>query len=135
VAMVRFHRKWTSTTSLQKLAPVETSPGPSITSDEQIASYVANSAGATEGHSCGTAAMMPRKLGGVVSPELLVYGVTGLSVGDVSIIPMIPATHTCATVYAIAEKVSGMLYLEGGGLTRILRQLILLKQERSEREA
>ena len=49
--------------------------------------------------------MMPRHLGGVVSAELLVYGVTGLSVADSSIQPLIPGAHICATVYAVAEKV------------------------------
>jgi len=106
VSMVKFYRKWILTPSLQTLAPVETSPGTNITSDADIAAYVSNNMGSTEGHSCGTAAMMPRDLGGVVSPDLLVYGVSGLSIGDISIIPMIPGTHTCATVYAISEKVS-----------------------------
>ncbi len=32
-----------------------------------------------------------------------------LSVGDISIVPMIPATHTCSTVYAISEKVSALI--------------------------
>ena len=50
--------------------------------------------------------MAPRELGGVVDPNLLVYGVTGLSVADSSIQPMIPGAHICATVYAVAERVS-----------------------------
>lgn len=37
--------------------------------------------------------MMPEKLWGCISDKLLVYGVEGLSVGDASIIPMIPAAH------------------------------------------
>jgi len=60
----------------------------------------------TENHHAGTAAMLPRDLGGVVDPELKVYGVQGLRVVDASVMPMIPATHLQATVYAIAEKVS-----------------------------
>ncbi len=42
-----------------------------------------------------------RALAGVMSPSLTVYGVTGLSVGGISITPMVPATHARATVYAI----------------------------------
>ena len=49
--------------------------------------------------------MMPEHFGGLVDAELLVHGVSGLSVVDASIMPMIPATHLSATVYAVAEKV------------------------------
>ena len=34
------------------------------------------------------------------------HGVEGLSVVDASIMPLAPATHLDATVYAVAEKVS-----------------------------
>jgi hypothetical protein len=108
VAMVKFYRKWMAAPSMQTLGPVEQSPGTTITTDQQIATWVTGSMGATTAHSCGTAAMMPRDIGGTVGPDLLVYGVTGLSVGDISLIPLIPATHTCATVYAIAEKVRSL---------------------------
>ena len=50
--------------------------------------------------------MMPRERGGVVAPDLKVYGVQGLRVVDASIMPLIPSAHTSATVYAAAEKVS-----------------------------
>ena len=49
--------------------------------------------------------MMPLDLGGVVDSELRVHGVKRLTIVDSSIIPLIPSTHLCATVYAIAEKV------------------------------
>lgn len=49
--------------------------------------------------------MQPRKLGGVVSPRLEVYGVEGLRIVDASVMPLIPGTHLQATVYAVAEKV------------------------------
>jgi choline dehydrogenase-like flavoprotein len=34
-----------------------------------------------------------------------VHGISHLSVADASIMPMIPAAHLSATVYAVAEKV------------------------------
>ncbi|EEU43169.1 uncharacterized protein NECHADRAFT_46494 [Fusarium vanettenii 77-13-4] len=60
----------------------------------------------TERHPSGTVAMMPRDLGGVVDPELRVYGTCNLRVADASIMPLIPSAHLQAVVYAIAEKVS-----------------------------
>ncbi|KAF9032619.1 hypothetical protein BJ165DRAFT_1568401 [Panaeolus papilionaceus] len=109
VAVVKFTRRWFAAPSHQQLTPVESSPGTSVSSDAQIATWAASSMTPSTAHSCGTSAMQPRDQAGVVSPELLVYGVTGLSVGDISIIPMIPGTHTCATVYAIAEKAANLI--------------------------
>jgi choline dehydrogenase-like flavoprotein len=53
--------------------------------------------------------MMPLELGGVVSDQLLVYGVKQLSIVDASIIPLIPVTHLQATTYAIAEKAADLI--------------------------
>jgi len=81
--------------------------------------------------------------------ELTVYGVTGLSIGDASIMPIVPgmrfeeygkapflmfacsAAHTCATVYAIAEKVRSRVSLFGDKmLINRTRQPILSKVRR-----
>lgn len=64
---------------------------------------------ASNGHSIGTAALMPRELGGVVDNQLKVYGTLGLSVADTSIIPLIPGTHTQTTAYAIGEKAADII--------------------------
>ncbi|KAH9481915.1 Dehydrogenase xptC [Psilocybe cubensis] len=109
VATVKFARRWYQAPSQQRLTPVEQSPGTSISSDAQIASWAANGMTPSTAHGCGTAAMAPREQAGVVSANLTVYGVTGLSVGDISIIPIIPSTHPCATVYAIAEKAADLI--------------------------
>ena len=53
--------------------------------------------------------MMPLALGGVVSDQLLVYGTKGLSIVDASVIPLIPATHLQATMYAISEKAADLI--------------------------
>jgi choline dehydrogenase-like flavoprotein len=53
--------------------------------------------------------MLPRDLGGVVDPDLRVYGVEGLMVVDASIMPLLPAAHLQATLYGVAEKVSPKL--------------------------
>jgi choline dehydrogenase-like flavoprotein len=74
-------------------------------SDEEIEIELRNGTYSSWQHPVGTLAMMPRKLGGVVDPRLCVYGVKGLRVVDASIMPIIPASHTSSTVYAVAEKV------------------------------
>jgi choline dehydrogenase-like flavoprotein len=55
--------------------------------------------------------MMPLRLGGVVDPELLVYGTGNLRVVDASVMPMVPAAHLQAVVYGVAEKVCLLLFL------------------------
>lgn len=103
---VRWARRVHETESVRAaFAPVELSPGANVTSDEALVAAVRRTGSATTAHLSGTCAMMPRELGGVVDPELRVYGVTGLSVVDASVQPLIPGAHLCATVYAVAEKV------------------------------
>lgn len=58
---------------------------------------------------CGTAAMMPEALGGVVDPQLRVYGVKGVRVVDASVFPIGPAGHLQSTVYAVAEKAADLI--------------------------
>ena len=38
--------------------------------------------------------MMPRELGGVVDPQLKVYGTTNLRVVDLSVLPLQVSVHT-----------------------------------------
>ena len=109
VQFMRFTRRWYNTTAMRTLAPVERSPGLEKQSDEELEAHLRGSAENTIGHQSGTTAMMPRELGGVVGSDLRVYGVEGLSVVDASVMPLIPSTNLCATVYAVAEKVSDVL--------------------------
>ncbi len=60
--------------------------------------------------------MMPLELGGVVGRDLLDYGVKGLSVVDANVVPLVPSTNLCATVYAVAEKVRNSSYCVPAGL-------------------
>ena len=63
----------------------------------------------TYNHPCGTCAMMPEKLGGVVDDRLKVYGVSKLRIVDASVFPLIPKVNIQSTVYAMAEKAADLI--------------------------
>ncbi|CBX96382.1 similar to choline dehydrogenase [Plenodomus lingam JN3] len=111
VALTRYNRAHWASKGLAKFKPVETSPGPQYQTDEEIiqGGVASGSLQPSFAHPSGGCSMMPEKYGGCVSDQLLVYGVRHLSVIDASIIPMIPATHLQATMYAIAEKAADII--------------------------
>ncbi|KAF2466213.1 alcohol oxidase [Lindgomyces ingoldianus] len=106
IEMIRFTRKYMASETFAAYKPKEGQPGASVESDAQLENWIRRQYIPSVYHPVGTAAKMPRELGGVVDEELLVYGVQGLSVVDASIMPIIPGCPTTMTTYAIAEKVS-----------------------------
>jgi choline dehydrogenase-like flavoprotein len=113
--MVRWLRIHWARPELAKFLPVELVPGAGETDDEIIDALVrTKSLEASFAHMSGSCAMMPEALGGVVGSDLSVYGVRGLSVVDASIIPLLPATHLQATMYAVAEKAADLIKLRNG---------------------
>ncbi|KAJ7134626.1 pyranose dehydrogenase [Mycena epipterygia] len=61
--------------------------------------------GSSSGHIVSTAAMSAKDASyGVVNPDLLVKGASGLSIIDASIMPFIPSAHTQAATYVVAER-------------------------------
>ena len=132
VAALRVNRQQMQTPAMQELKPIEVVPGANVTTDGQIKEALRASMVPTYSHPCCACPMMPRELGGVVDPDLLVYGVEGLSIVDASVMPMIPATHLSATVYAVAEKV-GHRYLDLSSTSWLIgidiRLRISLKQD------
>lgn len=110
VAMLKFVRRWFTAPSHLALTPFEIIPGANVTSDADLIAAIRTYSVPGIGHPLGTCAMMPRALGGVVDPTLKVYGVSGLSIVDASIMPLAPGTHLDATIYAVAEKVCLFLF-------------------------
>jgi choline dehydrogenase len=55
-------------------------------------------------HASGTCQMLPEADGGVVDARLRVYGVQGLRVIDVSIMPVLPDVNVGGPVYMVAER-------------------------------
>ncbi|KAI1657694.1 putative GMC oxidoreductase [Daldinia decipiens] len=60
-------------------------------------------------HACGSAAMLPRGKGGVVDPNLIVYGTENIRIVDASIFPLIPRGNILSSVYAVAEKAADII--------------------------
>jgi choline dehydrogenase-like flavoprotein len=76
------------TQALKDIHGIEVFPGEEAvpSSDlNKIEEYIRGSVD-TLNHHAGTAAMLPRELGGVVDPQLRVYGIKGLRIVDASII-------------------------------------------------
>lgn len=109
IAALHINRKFMASEPMQELQPIELVPGGNITSDDELRAALRAQVVPTYSHPCCTCAMMSRELGGVVGPDLKVHGVEGLRVVDASIMPLIPGTHTSATVYAVAEKAADII--------------------------
>lgn len=60
-------------------------------------------------HPVGSAVMMPRELGGVVDPELRVYGTANVRIVDASLFPYQVNGHPSSTVYAVAERAADII--------------------------
>ncbi|KAI0045648.1 GMC oxidoreductase [Auriscalpium vulgare] len=81
--------------------------------DAEIEAY-ARSYATTVLHPVGTAAMSAfNASNGVVNPDLTVKGTIGLRVVDSSIFPFIPAAHTQAPTYIIAERAASIIASHG----------------------
>lgn len=75
---------------------------------EDAKEYVRESA-TTEYHPCGTCAMLPQELGGVVDTQLKVYGTQNVRVVDSSMMPLITSSNLQPTVYAVAERAADLI--------------------------
>lgn len=60
-------------------------------------------------HFTGSCSMLPRDLGGVVDPQLRVYGSANLRVCDASVIPLTPRANPQATIYGVAEHAATLI--------------------------
>ena len=83
-------------------------PGPD---DEDAFNEAVRSTISTTWHPVGTTAMGKKGKGekGVLDSELKVKGVKGLRVVDAGSIPLIPAGHTQAPVYILAERAADII--------------------------
>ena len=82
----------------------ETSPGPSVQTDEEILDWVARDAETALHPSCTCA------MGAVVDPSSMrVYGLDGIRVVDASVFPSVPNGNIYAPVMMVAEKAADLI--------------------------
>ena len=82
----------------------ETSPGPSVETDDEILDWVARDAETALHPSCTCA------MGTVVDPQTMrVYGIDGLRVVDASVFPFVPNGNIYAPVMMVAEKAADLI--------------------------
>ena len=109
VEAVHLARDIFSQTSFEGLAGEEIAPGSSVSSDDQILSFVRETA-TTGHHPVGTCKMgTDHDPMAVVASSLRVRGVEGLRVVDASVMPNIVTGNTNAPVIMIAEKAADMI--------------------------
>ncbi|CAG8422871.1 unnamed protein product [Penicillium salamii] len=112
VDVAQYIRKAFTTAPLDHLIGEEFSPGfehvPEDASDMTWESWI-KSHYRSNFHPVGTASMLPRDKGGVVGPDLKVYGTKNVRVVDASIVPFQICGHLTSTLYAVAERASDLI--------------------------
>ncbi|KAJ5781364.1 Glucose-methanol-choline oxidoreductase N-terminal [Penicillium paradoxum] len=110
--VARYIRKAFSTAPLSNLVGEELAPGrvlvPENGSDSTWETWV-KSKYRSNFHPIGTASMLPRDKGGVVSHDLKVYGTKNVRVIDASVLPFQVCGHLTSTLYAVAERASDLI--------------------------
>jgi choline dehydrogenase len=86
----------------------ETSPGPSVETDEEILDWVARE-GETALHPSCTARMGVDPMSVVDPASMRVHGLTGLSVVDASVMPYVTNGNIYAPVMMVAEKAADLI--------------------------
>jgi choline dehydrogenase len=93
-------------------------PGPSVGSDEEIATFIQQEAW---GHhaSCTNPIGPADDPAAVLDSRFRVHGTTGLRVVDASVFPRIPGYFIVSAVYMIAEKASDVILEDTRAAERI----------------
>lgn len=107
ILAMQLNQRILDTDAIQQLQPsYEQVP---YNADVETLSAILRAGIGTEYHYCGTTAMLPLDLGGVVDSDLFVYGTSNLRVVDTGIYPMVPGAHLQAVAFGVAEKAADMI--------------------------
>ncbi|KAJ7198824.1 aryl-alcohol oxidase, partial [Mycena pura] len=83
-----------------------------LTSEAALEAYLRSNTSSAF-HPAGSAAMSPRNASwGVVDPDLLLKGASGVRIIDASVMPFVPSGHTQAPTYAIAERGADLIKMK-----------------------
>ncbi|MFN5997860.1 MAG: GMC family oxidoreductase [Paracoccaceae bacterium] len=107
VASIRQTRQIMSARALRPYAPEEWLPGPTVTTDAELAARAGDIA-TTIFHPVGTC-RMGSDPASVVDPQLKLRGIGGLRVVDASIMPRIVSGNTASPVIMIAERAADLI--------------------------
>ncbi len=111
VDAIRFVRRLSAPLREAGVIAEETSPGPAVDSDEDLAQHVRDTAwGHHASCSCPIGAQAE---GGVLTSDFRVHGVGRLRVVDASVFPRIPGFFVAAAVYMVGEKAARTLLRDG----------------------
>jgi choline dehydrogenase-like flavoprotein len=108
------NRELMKTPEIAPLGPKELGAAAGLTNDDDIKEALKTMLQPTNAHECCTLPMMGQDQGGVVAPDLRVYGTQKLSVVDASIWPIIPGGAPQASVYGAAEKAADVIKQRNG---------------------
>ncbi|KAF9894019.1 hypothetical protein FE257_008991 [Aspergillus nanangensis] len=117
VAIAKYIRRSIESYPLRTLVK-EATPGTQAVphgSDESWKNWILDSNYRSNFHPVGTAAMMPRQLGGVVDERLTVYGTANVRVVDASALPFQVCGHLVSTLYALAERAADLIKADAAG--------------------
>lgn len=110
----KYLRTMGTSSPFKELWVKEYDPGFDTQTNEQWEAYVRENV-STFYHPLGTCAMLSKEDGGVVDPQLRVYGVRNLRVVDVSVIPILISANIQTAVYGIAERAAELIAAEYRG--------------------
>ncbi|KAJ7590078.1 GMC oxidoreductase [Mycena floridula] len=110
VEMVKFARKLAKTQPLSQILESGDSVNPpmSIQTDAELVDWVKDYV-STTWHTTSSLSMLPLDKGGVVDPQLKVYGTSNIRVVDLSIVPLHFSGHSQATAYVIGEMAADII--------------------------